>query len=74
MIKPLAELGVGRRAVVAKVRGTAEEACSLRDLGLHVGAEVMVLQGREGSSVMVAVADARIGVNFDLTKKILVNC
>ncbi|MCI5850664.1 MAG: ferrous iron transport protein A [Sutterellaceae bacterium] len=73
MIKPLTELKDGTPGIVAAIRGDAKEVSSLKDLGIHIGAEVKVLQGRKGDSIMVAVGDTRIGVNFQMAQKILVH-
>ena len=45
----------------------------LTELGLHLGSQVKVLHGKEGDSIMVAVGDARIGINYQMAKKILVH-
>lgn len=73
MIRPLSKLGFDEKGIVAFLRGDAKEVSALKDLGIHIGAELRVLHGGEGGSILVAVADTRIGINFDLAKKILVN-
>lgn len=73
LIRPLTELGFDEKGVVAFLRGSDKDVSSLKDLGIHVGAEVKVLHGGQGNSLLIAVADTRIGVNYDLAKKILVN-
>lgn len=73
MIKPLTELGIGNPGIVTAIRGSVKEVSSLKDLGLHLGSQVKVLHGKEGDSIMVAVGDARIGINYQVAKKILVH-
>lgn len=73
LIRPLSKLGFEEKGIVAFMRGDAKDVSTLKDLGIHIGAEVKVLHGGQGNSILVAVADTRIGINFDLAKKILVN-
>ena len=44
----------------------------LDELGLHVGSSVRVLSGAVNESILIAVGDSRIGVNFDVAQKIYV--
>ena len=58
--------------IVAKVKLPAPEAARLDELGLHVGSSVRVLSGAVNESILIAVGDSRIGVNFDVAQKIYV--
>ena len=62
----------GGPGIVAKVKLPAPEAARLDELGLHVGSSVRVLSGAVNESILIAVGDSRIGVNFDVAQKIYV--
>ncbi len=72
MIQPLTSLETGKSGVVAAIRGSAEEVSSLRDLGLRIGGDVKVLHGGFRDTVMVAVGDARVGINYAMARQIYV--
>lgn len=71
-IRRLTQLAIGEAAVVAKVKLPGPEAEKLDALGLHIGCAVRVLAGADKESVLIAVGDGRIGVNFDVAQKIYV--
>ncbi|MDL2059654.1 FeoA family protein [Mesosutterella sp. AGMB02718] len=73
MVKPLSELELNVPATVAFLRGSDKDLKSLKDLGLRTGSQITVLHRGEGDSLLVAIGETRIGVNFDLAKNILVN-
>ena len=65
-------MGFANGWLVAKVKLPAPEAARLDELGLHVGSSVRVLSGAVNESILIAVGDSRIGVNFDVAQKIYV--
>lgn len=71
-IRKLTELKIEEPGVVAKVKLPEKEAERLDELGLHIGSTVRVLSGAVNESILIAVGDSRIGVNFDVASKIYV--
>ena len=71
-IRKLTELKLDEPAVVAKIKLDRGEADRLDELGLHVGSAVRVLAGTLNESILIAVGDGRIGVNYDVVQKIYV--
>ena len=71
-IRKLTELKLDEPAVVAKIKLDRGEAGRLDELGLHVGSAVRVLAGTLNESILIAVGDGRIGVNYDVAQKIYV--
>lgn len=71
-IRRLTDLETGSSASVARVKLDPAEEARLSELGLRPGAEILRLQGESGQSILIAVGDGRIGVNFDTAKKIYV--
>lgn len=71
-IRKLTQLKIEEPGIVAKVKLPAPEAARLDELGLHVGSSVRVLSGALNESILIAVGDSRIGVNFDVAQKIYV--
>ena len=71
-IRKLTQLKIEEPGIVAKVKLPAPEAARLDELGLHVGSSVRVLSGAVNESILIAVGDSRIGVNFDVAQKIYV--
>ena len=72
-IRKLTGLPAETPAVVAKVKLSAAEVSRLEDLGLRLGSTVRVLEGMPGQSVLLAVGDGRIGVNWGVADKIYVH-
>ena len=71
-IKKLTELGQGVEGIVVKTKLDGEEN-RLADLGLRRGSTVKVLYGGTDESILIAVGDGRIGVNYDVANKIYVH-
>ena len=71
-IRKLTQLKIEEPGIVAKVKLPAPQAARLDELGLHVGSSVRVLSGAVNESILIAVGDSRIGVNFDVAQKIYV--
>ena len=71
-IRKLTELKINEPAVVAKIKLERNEAGRLDELGLHIGSAVRVLAGNLNESILIAVGDGRIGVNYDVAQKIYV--
>ena len=71
-IRKLTQLKIEEPGIVAEVKLPAPEAARLDELGLHVGSSVRVLSGAVKESILIAVGDSRIGVNFDVAQKIYV--
>lgn len=72
-IKKLTELGQGVEGIVVKTKLDEGEENRLADLGLRRGATVKVLYGGTDESILIAVGDGRIGVNYDVANKIYVH-
>lgn len=71
-IRKLTQLKLEEPAVVAKLKLPLAESQRLDELGLHIGSTVRVLNGTVNESILIAVGDSRIGVNFDVAQKIYV--
>lgn len=71
-IRKLTQLKIEEPGIVAKVKLPAEQADKLDEMGLHIGSAVRVLTGTTHESILIAVGDSRIGVNFDVAQKIYV--
>ncbi len=71
-MRRLTELEFGRAATVAKLKVPAAEEARLQELGLHRGSNVRILHGAQDESILLAVGDGRIGVNFDIARQIYV--
>ncbi len=71
-IRKLTQLKIEEPGIVAKVKLPAEQADKLDEMGLHIGSSVRVLTGTTNESILIAVGDSRIGVNFDVAQKIYV--
>ena len=72
-IKKLTGLDKGVEAVVVKTKLEEGEEKRLADLGLRRGSTVKVLYGGTDQSILIAVGDGRIGVNYDVADKIYVH-
>ena len=66
------DMAPGASGSVAKLNLAAAEETRLAELGLRRGASVRILQGTTNESVLLAVGDGRIGVNFDVAQRIYV--
>lgn len=71
-IRKLTQLKIEEPGIVAKVKLPPEHADRLDEMGLHIGSSVRVLTGTTNESILIAVGDSRIGVNFDVAQKIYV--
>lgn len=71
-IRRLTDLERTQPGVVVRMKLERDESQRLSDLGLHVGAAVRVLAGTEKESILIAVGDGRIGVNYDVARQIYV--
>ena len=72
-IKKLTELGQGVEGIVVKTKLDEGEENRLADLGLRRASTVKVLYGGTDESILIAVGDGRIGVNYDVANKIYVH-
>ena len=72
-LKKLSELPQGVEAVVVKMKLEQGGADRLSDLGMRHGSTVRVLCGGENQTILVAVGDGRIGVNYATAEKIYVH-
>ena len=68
----LTDMAPGAAGSVAKLKLDAAEENRLAELGLRRGASVRILQGTTNESVLLAVGDGRIGVNYGVAQKIYV--
>lgn len=71
-IRRLTDMAPGAAGSVAKLKLEAAEENRLAELGLRRGASVRILQGTTNESVLLAVGDGRIGVNYGVAQKIYV--
>ena len=72
-MKKLTELGQGVEGIVVKTKLDEGEENRLADLGLRRGSTVKVLYGGTDESILIAVGDGHIGVNYDVANKIYVH-
>lgn len=68
----LIELPQHTRATVCKLKIAAEEIDRLQQLGLHQGSTVEIVHGAVNDSILLAVGDGRIGVNYEIASRIYV--
>ncbi|MBF0911703.1 MAG: ferrous iron transport protein A [Atopobiaceae bacterium] len=71
-ILPLAMLGEGEVAHIAKVKGLSDLRQHLSELGFVEGAEVKVIS-RVNGDVIVSVKGARLGLNRQMSSHIMVS-
>ncbi len=69
---PLAKASVGERLSIVDFRGSGKTGARLASLGLHAGAEVMVMTNEGGGPIILARGDSRIGVDRDLARRLMV--
>ncbi len=72
-LRSLALIPLGEKVVVALIRFENDRRDQLAALGLHTGSEIRVIQRSAEGPVLVAVADNRIAVDYDMAKKIMVS-
>jgi len=68
---PLTMLPVGESAVVKKVGGLEDTKRFLENLGFTEGAEITTVNTVNGNMI-VKIRDARVAINMDMAKKIMV--
>lgn len=68
---PLTMVGTGEKAKIARISGNEEVRRFLENLGFVAGTEVSVVSAI-GGNVIVNVRDARVAVNQDMAKHIMV--
>ncbi len=71
-IHPLTESSLMSDLTVVHMKLDASEQARLSQLGLHRGGTVRVLQRAVNEPLLLAVGDARIGVNYQTAQKIFV--
>ena len=71
-IHPLTESSLMSDLTVVYMKLDASEQVRLSQLGLHRGGTVRVLQRAVNEPLLLAVGDARIGVNYQTAQKIFV--
>lgn len=68
---PLIMVGIGEICIIRRVGGNEETRRFLENLGFIAGASVTVLSAI-GGNVIVNVKDARVAINKDMAKHIMV--
>ena len=68
---PLTMAGIGELNTIQKIGGNEETRRSLANLGFVTGAEISVVSAISGN-VIVNVKDARVAVNSDMARHIMI--
>lgn len=71
-IFPLTQTELMTEVTVVRMKLDAGEQEKLSQLGLHQGGAVRVLQRALNEPLLLAIGDARIGVNYETAQKIFV--
>ena len=71
-IHPLTESDLMTNVTVVRMKLDVSEQEKLSQLGLHQGGTIRVLQRALNEPLLLAIGDARIGVNYETAKKIFV--
>lgn len=71
-IRPLTESDLMTEVTVVQMKLDASEQEKLSQLGLHRGGSVRVLQRAINEPLLLAIGDARIGINYQIAQKIFV--
>ena len=71
-IRPLTESALMTNLTVVQMKLDASEQEKLLQLGLHRGGTVRVLQRACNEPLLLAIGDARIGLNYQTAQKIFV--
>lgn len=71
-IHPLTESDLMTNVTVVRMKFDVSEQEKLSQLGLHQGGTIRVLQRALNEPLLLAIGDARIGVNYETAQKIFV--
>ena len=71
-IHPLTESDLMTNVTVVRMKLDVSEQEKLSQLGLHQGGTIRVLQRALNEPLLLAIGDARIGVNYETAQKIFV--
>lgn len=71
-IHPLTESDLMTNVTVVRIKLDVSEQEKLSQLGLHQGGTIRVLQRALNEPLLLAIGDARIGVNYETAQKIFV--
>ena len=71
-IHPLTESDLMTNVTVVRMKLDVSEQEKLSHLGLHQGGTIRVLQRALNEPLLLAIGDARIGVNYETAQKIFV--
>lgn len=71
-IHPLTESDLMTNVTVVRMKLDVSEQEKLLQLGLHQGGTIRVLQRALNEPLLLAIGDARIGVNYETAQKIFV--
>ena len=71
-IHPLTESDLMTNVTVVRMKLDVSEQEKLSQLGLHQGGTIRVLQRALNEPLLLAIGDARIGVNYKTAQKIFV--
>ncbi len=71
-IHPLTESDLMTNVTVVRMKLDVSEQEKLSQLGLHQGGTIRVLQRALTEPLLLAIGDARIGVNYETAQKIFV--
>ncbi len=68
----LTDLPLNTEATVAKLKIDELEINRLHQLGLHCGSTIKIIHGAENESILIAISDARVAVNYEIAANIYV--
>lgn len=71
-IHPLTESDLMTNVTIVRMKLDVSEQEKLSQLGLHQGGTIRVLQRALNEPLLLAIGDARIGVNYETAQKIFV--
>lgn len=71
-IHPLTESDLMTNVTVVRMKLDVSDQEKLSQLGLHQGGTIRVLQRALNEPLLLAIGDARIGVNYETAQKIFV--
>lgn len=71
-IHPLTESDLMTNVTVVRMKLDVSKQEKLSQLGLHQGGTIRVLQRAPNEPLLLAIGDARIGVNYETAQKIFV--
>jgi len=72
-LQPLTKVPLGEKVLVAMIRFDNDQRDKLASLGLRTGSEIRVIQRSEDGPFLVAIADNRIALDYEMARKIMIS-